>query len=131
MSTAIMDYQPLVSEVQPKVIHDEQMNLKFISILEKLDSRWDTLFTAEKEIHELLTLLIETYERKHYPLRAATPIEALTELMQANELKQKDLVGVFETTSVVSEVLSGKRPMTVEHIRRLSKRFRVSADLFI
>ena len=51
--------------------------------------------------------------------------------MAANGLKQKDLVGVFETASVASEVLKGKRSLTTEHIRRLGKRFKVSPAVFL
>jgi HTH-type transcriptional regulator/antitoxin HigA len=44
--------------------------------------------------------------------------------------KQKDLLDVFGTPSIVSEVLHGKRQFTTEHIRRLSKRFHVSREVF-
>ncbi len=50
--------------------------------------------------------------------------------MAANGLRQKDLVDVFGTESVVSEVLNGKRELNKEHIRRLSERFKVSPALF-
>ncbi len=53
------------------------------------------------------------------------------ELMRASGLKQKDLVDIFGTPSIVSEVLKGKRNLTVEHIRRLSERFHVTPELFI
>ena len=52
--------------------------------------------------------------------------------MEANGLKQKDLVGsVFETASIASEVLSGKREITKEHIRKLSRKFHVSPAVFL
>jgi len=51
--------------------------------------------------------------------------------MRASGLKQKDLVDIFGTPSIVSEVLKGKRNLTVEHIRRLSERFHVTPELFI
>ena len=86
---------------------------------------------AEKELAELLTVLIESFEEQHYALKRATPIESLTELMRASGLKQKDLVDIFGTPSIVSEVLKGKRNLTVEHIRRLSERFHVTPELFI
>ncbi len=77
-------------------------------------------------------MLIEDFEEKHYALKAASPVEVLNELMQANNLKQKDMVDVFGTPSIVSEVLHGKRHLTTEHIRRLSsRRFRVSPEVFI
>jgi HTH-type transcriptional regulator / antitoxin HigA len=129
-AAAVMDYPSLVSKAEPKVIHTEELNEKFVTILEKLDSRWDMLSEPEKELHELLLFLVQDFERRTYKLRAATPIEVISELMDANNLKQKDLVGIFETASVVSEVLNGKRELTKEHIKRLCERFNVSPELF-
>jgi len=51
--------------------------------------------------------------------------------MTANGLKQKDLLDIFGTPSIVSEVLHGKRQLTTGHIRKLSKRFQVSPEVFI
>jgi len=50
--------------------------------------------------------------------------------MEANGLRQKDMVDIFGTASIISEVLNGKRKFTTEHIRRLSRRFQVSPELF-
>jgi HTH-type transcriptional regulator/antitoxin HigA len=50
--------------------------------------------------------------------------------MLANNLKQKDLLDVFATPSIASEVLSGKRRLNTDHIRKLSRRFRVSPEVF-
>jgi HTH-type transcriptional regulator/antitoxin HigA len=50
--------------------------------------------------------------------------------MDANGLKQKDLVNIFGTPSIISEVLNGKRKLTTEHIRKLSRKFHVSPELF-
>jgi HTH-type transcriptional regulator/antitoxin HigA len=85
---------------------------------------------AERRVAELLTLLIEDFEEKHYSLQAACPVEVLNELMLANSLKQKDLLDVFGTPSIISEVLRGKRKLTTEHTRRLSRRFHVSPEVF-
>jgi len=90
------------------------------------------LTSAEKRFAEVLTVLIEDYEKKAFPLSTkADPVDALRELMTANGLQQKDLLDVFKHKAVVSEVLSGKRALTVEQIRNLSHRFRVSADVLI
>jgi HTH-type transcriptional regulator/antitoxin HigA len=51
-------------------------------------------------------------------------------LMEANDLRQKDLVDIFGTASIVSDVLNGKRDLAKEHIRRLSARFHVSPAVF-
>lgn len=130
MSTAAKDYSTLIAKTQPRVIHSEEMNEQFISLLEDLDDRWDSLSPAERELHELVALLIEDFESRHYKLRSATPIKIIEELMEANGLRQKDLVGIFETASVVSEVLNKKRDLTKDHIKRLSDRFNVSPALF-
>ena len=131
MSAApVLDYPTLVSKAEPKVVHTEELNEKFIQLLEDLDSRWDELTGPEKELNELLLFLVQDFERRNYKLRAATPIDVIAELMEANGLKQKDLVGIFETASVVSEVLSGKRELTKDHIKRLCERFNVSPELF-
>ena len=85
---------------------------------------------AEQRLAELLTLIIEDFEQKHYSSKPAGGIEALEELMEANRLKQKDLVSIFGTPSIISEVLNGKRRLTTEHIRQLSRGFQVSPELF-
>jgi HTH-type transcriptional regulator/antitoxin HigA len=127
----VMEYKQLIAEVPPKIIHTEKENRYYLAKLEELDSRWAELTRAEKDLYDTLGVLIEEFEKKAYKIRAATPIAAIKDLMAANALKQKDLVGVFETASVASEVLKGKRALTTDHIRRLGKRFNVSPALFL
>jgi HTH-type transcriptional regulator/antitoxin HigA len=79
---------------------------------------------------DLFTLLIEGYEEKHYQLPKSSPLAMLRFLMEQHGLKQKDLVDIFGTPSIVSEVLNGKRELSKEHIRRLSARFHLSPELF-
>lgn len=100
-----------------------------LALLEELDQK-DKLSAAEQRLAELLTLLIEDFEEKAYALKPAKPIEILNELIEANGLKQKDLVDVFGTPSIISEVLNGKRGLTIEHIKKLSRRFHLSPEVF-
>jgi len=132
MSTATSrpEYATLLAKTLPAVIHSEKENERYTALLEELDRRPAKLTTAEQRLAELLTLLIEDFEEKHYSLKASTGIEVLEELIDANSLKQKDLVDIFGTPSIISEVLSGKRKFTTEHIRKLSRRFHVSPELF-
>jgi HTH-type transcriptional regulator / antitoxin HigA len=127
----VMEYQQLIAEVPPKIIHTEKENRYYLAKLEELNDRWTELTQAERDLYDTLGVLIEDFEKKTYKIRAATPIEAIKELMAANALKQKDLIGVFETASVASEVLNGKRALTTEHIRRLGRRFNISAAIFL
>jgi transcriptional regulator with XRE-family HTH domain len=77
-----------------------------------------------------LTVLVEKYEEEHHQIASASPVEVLRELMEANDLRQKDLTREFGTESVVSEVLNGKRKLNKDHIEKLSKRFHISPAVF-
>lgn len=128
--TAQVEYASLLRRTAPAVIHSERENERCISMLEALDRRGEKLTAAERRLAELLTVLIEDFEEKTYALKPARPVDILRELLQANNLKQKDLLDVFGTPSIVSEVLREKRGLTVEHIRKLSRRFHVSPGVF-
>ncbi len=130
-TAARSEYAALLSSTLPAVIRSEAENERYIAALEELDRKGTRMTSAERRMAELLTLLIEDFEEKHYSLKAASPVEVLNELMKANNLKQKDLLDIFGTPSIVSEVLHGKRQFTTEHIRRLSRRFHVSPEVFI
>ena len=75
-------------------------------------------------------VLIDDFEAKHYPVPDASPVAIVRHLMEAHNLRQKDLLDVFSTESIASEVLHGKRELTRDHIRRLSARFGVSPAVF-
>ena len=125
-----VEYASLLRRTLPAVIHSEKENERCLSLLEALDTKGEKLTAAERRLAELLTVLIEDFEEKTYALHPARPVEVLRELMLANNLKQKDLVEIFGTPSIVSEVLREKRGLTVDHIRNLSRRFHVSPEVF-
>jgi HTH-type transcriptional regulator / antitoxin HigA len=129
-SAARSEYASLLLNNLPGVIRTETENERYIAMLEELDRKGKRMSQAERRLAELLTLLIEDFEEKHYSLEASGPIDVLNELMLANNLRQKDLLDVFGTPSIASEVMNGKRQFTTQHIRRLSRRFKVSPELF-
>ncbi|MGC2285215.1 MAG: hypothetical protein WA542_08205 [Candidatus Acidiferrum sp.] len=128
--TVSLEYGALLKKVPPKVIRTEKENEAYTEILYELDQRSKRLSAAEKELAELLTLLIEDFEEKRYRLPRTKPVDVVRFLMEQHGLLQKDLVDVFGTRSIVSEVLSGKRELNKEHIARLSARFHVSPEVF-
>jgi len=128
--TVSPEYGTLLKRVAPKVIRTERENEVYTEILYELDRRSKRLTAAEKELADLLTLLIEDFEEKRYPIPRAKPVDVVRFLMEQHNLLQKDLVDVFGTRSIVSEVLSGKRELNKEHIARLSARFHVSPEVF-
>jgi HTH-type transcriptional regulator/antitoxin HigA len=129
MNAAAIDYGTLLSKTMPEVVRDEEQNMVYIGQLEELTSR-ETVTGPESKLIELLTVLIENFEAKHYPVRGSGPLDVIRNLMEENHLRQKDLVDVFGTESIVSDVLNGKRDLAKDHIRRLSERFSVSPALF-
>jgi len=128
--TVSPEYGALLKKVAPKVIRTERENEAYTEVLYELDRRSKSLTAAEKELADLLTLLIEDFEEKRYPIPRAKPVDIVRFLMEQHSLLQKDLVDVFGTRSIVSEVLSGKRELNKEHIARLSARFHVSPEVF-
>lgn len=74
--------------------------------------------------------MIEAYDELRRPLPKAGGVEVLRYLMREHGLRQGD-VPEAATQSVISEVLAGKRQLNVHHIRALSDRYRVSADVFL
>jgi HTH-type transcriptional regulator/antitoxin HigA len=122
-------YARLLTRIPPKVIRTEAENEHYINALYALEQK-RSLTREEKELADLLTLLIEDFEAKRYQLPRATPRQALSFLMEEHGLKQKDLTEIFGSRSTVSEVVSGKRELTKDQIRRLSQRFNVSPELF-
>ena len=75
--------------------------------------------------------LIEAYERARWPRRAPTLPDLLAYLMDQHGLSRADLVPLLGTPSRVSEVLNGKRDLSMSMVRKLRERFYISADLLI
>lgn len=129
MNASAIDYGALLKEIQPEVIHSEQQNANFIQMLEKL-THMEEVTPAQEKLIELLTVLVEKYESRQYPMPDAGPLDIIRHLMEQHGLRQKDLVDVFGTESIVSDVLNGKRELSKDHIARLSARFHVSPSVF-
>jgi HTH-type transcriptional regulator/antitoxin HigA len=89
------------------------------------------------ESHRLMPLLdlvarrVETYEAEQHVLPDATPAAVLAYLMQEQGLKQSDLAAELGGQSIVSAILSGKRELNARQAKALSKRFKVSAAVFL
>jgi HTH-type transcriptional regulator/antitoxin HigA len=124
-------YGRLLARALPRVIRTEAENERMIAQLEKLDTRGHALTPEEENLAELMTLLVRRFEESQYPLGHAGPLEVLRVLMDARDKRQRDLVPVFGSSSVVSDVLNGKRSISKAHARKLAEYFHVPAGLFI
>ena len=87
--------------------------------------------TAEFELLEALSILVDDYEHKHYTIEALDPIEAIKYEMQESGLKQKDMVQYFGSKEMVSQVLNKKRPLTLKIIKSLYQKFGISAEVLL
>ena len=78
-----------------------------------------------------MTALVRQFEESRYPLGHAEPMEALRVLMDQRGIRQRDLIPVFGSSSVVSDVLAGKRSISKARARKLAEFFHVPVGLFI
>lgn len=99
--------------------------------LKSLEAVFDETGGKLAEYAETLTVLIEHYESENFPMNESKGVDLLEFLMAQNDLKQKDLTGIIGTKSSVSEILSGKRPLNLQHIRALADKFNVKPATFI
>ncbi|GAB3512830.1 helix-turn-helix domain-containing protein [Emticicia fontis] len=112
-----------------KPIKTKEQYQEYLKIIDSLiDCEEDTL---EEETLELVSILVEDYESKHYAIEAPDPIEAIKIKMEEEGLKRKDLAPYFGSSSRVSEVLNRKRPLTLEMIRKLHQGLGISAKTLL
>jgi HTH-type transcriptional regulator/antitoxin HigA len=114
----------------PHVIRTEEEHDRLATELLRLDEL-ENPSVEEHELAELLTVLIDDYEERRYPIRRAEPRQTLRHLMEARGLTQKDLWKVFGSKGITSEVFHGKRAVSKAQAKRLATFFHVGADLFI
>lgn len=111
-------------------IRDDQHLAEALSVIDGLLGKPERS-AAEEAYLGALTDLVETYEDAHVEIPPTSGRDALRYLMEENGLSQADLVPLFGSPSIVSEVLTGKRQLALSHIRRLAAYFGVPADFFI
>ena len=109
-----------------KTEEDYQIALKRLEVI--FDAKSGTIEGDEADI---LGLMIDEYEKKHYPIEAPDPIEAIKIRMEELNLKQVDLADTIGGKNRVSEIMNRKRKLTVEMIRNLTGRLNLSPGLLI
>ncbi|MDY6784777.1 MAG: transcriptional regulator [Cyanobacteriota bacterium] len=127
---ASSDYIELLKSFPPRPIDSDE---KFVATQKVINSLLDRkkLSEAERDYLNVLGTLVYEYEQKQEPIPDIYGIELLESLLQEFGLKQEDLVPlVFETNSIVSEVLRGKRELTAKQIENLASFFHISPACF-
>lgn len=124
------NYSQLLAEFVPQEIDSEEEYDRALAIAERLTFKQNKT-TAEIKILKLIVILIKDYETEHYPMDNVSPHELLQHLMQSNQTRQADLVGLIGSRGVVSEVVNGKRAISKAQAKALAEFFSVSPGLFI
>lgn len=119
--------EQIKSELRP--IRSEAIYREYLGIIDQLVDCAEN--SPEEEVLELVSILVENYEAKHYPIEPPDPLEAIKIRMEEQGLKRKDMIDYFGSASRVSEVLNRKRPLTLEMIRKIHKGLGISAETLI
>jgi len=80
---------------------------------------------------DVLATLIDAYETKHYPMDPPDPIDAIQFRMEQQGLTRKDLEPLIGTRARVAEIMTRKRNLSIDMIRRLHERLGISAEVLI
>ena len=125
-------YADLVVKVLPTAIQSEdEYEIMLANIDELISKGEDNLSPEEERLLETLAILVESYEDEHYPMPDVPPNEVLKFLMEENDLKQSDLMHIFGSSGIASEVVNGKRSISKTQAKKLAEFFKVSVELFI
>src|SRR6266567_1368012 len=113
------------------VIKTDAQYREYLSEIEQLIALDPEPSSPEGKHLELLALLVETYEKERYRIPLPNPIDAILFRLEQKGLQQKDLVPIIGSKGRVSEVLSGKRRLTIPMVRKLSAQLEIPASVLI
>lgn len=112
-----------------KPIHTES---EYQEALERVEEIFDAKKgSPEGDQLELLLILIDKYEKDHFPIELPDPIEAIKFRMDQLQMKPKDLAELIGYKSRVSEILNKKRKLTLEMIRKLHTSLNIPTDVLV
>ena len=117
-----MEIKPIHTE------RDYQKAMKRIDELIAIDPKYGT---DEFDELDIISTLVEEYEDEHYPIEPLNPIEAIKYEMEENGLTRNDIAKYLGNKSKVSEVLNGKRPLSLNMIKALHKGLGIPYDTLI
>jgi HTH-type transcriptional regulator/antitoxin HigA len=115
--------------MQPRIIKTEtEYEAALAYVAELMDAEPGS---QEEEELVLFSLLIERYEREHYPIAPPDPVDAILFRMEQEGLTRKDLAVYLGSPSKVSEVLNRKRPLSLAMIRAVHAGLGIPAEVLL
>lgn len=119
------------SDMNIKPIHTQQDYEAALKSVSPLFDNEPASDTPESDYLEVMITLIEAYEARHFPIEAATPIEAIKFRMEQSGMTAKDLEPAIGRVNRVYEILNGKRQLTLPMIRNLHRMFGIPVESLI
>jgi len=123
-------YARLLAKSLPRPIRNRREHERLIQLLLELDGL-ETPTPEQDALAEMVTLLVDNYEEKYYPLPDVPAHESLKALMQDRGLAHKDIWPVLGNKGAATEILAGRRSISKAQAKRLAAFFRVPVDLFL
>lgn len=118
-----------IMQINP--IHTEEEYAAALRMVEPYFDKEPEVGSAKGDRFEMLLMVIEAYEAKHYPIASPDPIEAIKFRMEQSGLTPQDLVPMIGRINRVYEILSRSRPLTLAMIRRLHSSLGIPAESLI
>lgn len=112
-----------------RAIHNKK---EYKAALEEIEQLWSAPpKSAQADRLEVLALLVEHYEKTHFPIADPDPIEFLEHVMQTRGLTRKDLEPMIGPRGRVADIMNKTRPLTLEMIRRLVAQLQLPAEVLV
>lgn len=127
-----MQYLDLIKEFALKPIKNDKQLEKATIILDGLFMKGSNRSIDEQNYMDILCLIVEDYEEKHYPMPNVSDKDMLKHLIEAKGVRQVDVANATNISSgTISQILSGKRKISRNHMTKLAKYFNVKPSVFL
>jgi HTH-type transcriptional regulator / antitoxin HigA len=122
----------MVGENPLRVIHSEEEYQRAIATLDRLSDRGNDRTADKTEYLLALAVFVEKYEEEHHPIPPVSGVEMLRYLIETRQKTQREVAaGTGLADSTISEVLTGKRKLSVKRVEALARFFKVKAAVFL
>ena len=123
-------YSQIVAEVTPKLIETEDEYDRFLAVAERLTFKQEQT-PEESALYDLVTMLVEIYEIKHYPIDRSSPVEVLEHIIESSGIDRSELARIFGSEESLKRVLAGRDLINANQAQVLAERFKLSPQIFL
>ena len=125
-------YLELVLESPLRIIHSEEEYQRAIATIDRLSDRGNSRTADETEYLLALAVFVEKFEEEHHPIPPVPGVDMLRYLIETHQKTQREVAaGTGLADSTISEILAGKRKLSVKQVEALARFFKVKAAVFL